>query len=295
MKASRSVLLCFCLLTLTGMRDPFRPPEDRCRIAELSQWRYQGAVRKGERWTGILKDSQQKWRRVEEGQTLENGWTIVRLTAEALTLTTGKIVRRRSGGGYVRERTMKRWIAIILIALMPAAQAGKAAKVTLVVDDVPVVQVLQALAEQERQNLVVSPDVSGTLSLHLTDVPWKQALQTVVNSAGLVLRQEGNIFHVHSQAWQKEHSARQDAERLRLQANLPLENRSISLQYADAGELAKAGEKLLSAKGTIMVDKRTNRLLLRDNRAATGGAGKMGIANGSAGGAGGAGGAYRHH
>lgn len=74
---------------------------------------------------------------------------------------------------------------------MPAAQAGKAAKVTLVVDDVPVVQVLQTLAEQERQNLVVSPDVSGTLSLHLTDVPWKQALQTVVNSAGLVLRQEG--------------------------------------------------------------------------------------------------------
>lgn len=85
---------------------------------------------------------------------------------------------------------------------MPAAQAGKAAKVTLVVDDVPVVQVLQALAEQERQNLVVSPDVSGTLSLHLTDVPWKQG---------------------------------------------------------------------------------------------PGGAGKMGIANGSAGGAGGAGGAYRHH
>lgn len=151
---------------------------------------------------------------------------------------------------------------------MPAAQAGKAAKVTLMVDDVPVVQVLQTLAEQERQNLVVSPDVSGTLSLHLTDVPWKQALQTVVNSAGLVLRQEGNILHVHSQAWQKEHSARQDAERLRLQANLPLENRSISLQYADAAELAKAGEKLLSAKGTIMVDKRTNRLLLRDNRAA---------------------------
>lgn len=151
---------------------------------------------------------------------------------------------------------------------MPAAQAEKAAKVTLVVDDVPVVQVLQALAEQEQQNLVASPDVSGTLSLHLTDVPWKQALQTVVNSAGLVLRQEGNILHVHSQAWQKEHSARQDAERLRLQANLPLENRSISLQYADAAELAKAGEKLLSAKGTITVDKRTNRLLLRDNRAA---------------------------
>lgn len=153
------------------------------------------------------------------------------------------------------------------MVLIPAAQAGKAAKVTLIVDDVPVVQVLQALAEQERQNLVVSPDVSGTLSLHLTEVPWKQALQTVVSSAGLVLRQEGTILYVHSQAWQNENRARQDSERLRRQANLPLENRSIGLQYADAAELAKAGEKLLSAKGTIMVDKRTNRLLLRDNRA----------------------------
>ncbi|VDZ76283.1 outer membrane porin HofQ [Salmonella bongori] len=147
------------------------------------------------------------------------------------------------------------------------AGGKKPAKVTLIVDDVPVVQVLQALAEQERQNLVVSPDVSGTLSLHLTEVPWKQALQTVVSSAGLVLRQEGTILYVHSQAWQNENRARQDSERLRRQANLPLENRSIGLQYADAAELAKAGEKLLSAKGTIMVDKRTNRLLLRDNRA----------------------------
>lgn len=67
--------------------------------------------------------------------------------------------------------------------LIPGVQAAKPQKVTLMVDDVPVAQVLQALAEQEKLNLVVSPDVSGTVSLHLTDVPWKQALQTVVKSA----------------------------------------------------------------------------------------------------------------
>jgi len=66
------------------------------------------------------------------------------------------------------------------------------------VDDVPVTQVLQALAEQEKHNLVISPDVSGTLSLHLVDVPWKQALNTVISSAGLTLRREGNILYVHS-------------------------------------------------------------------------------------------------
>lgn len=151
------------------------------------------------------------------------------------------------------------------MVVAPGVLAGKPQSVTLVVDDVPVGQVLQALAEQEKKNLVVSPDVGGVLSLHLTDVPWKQALQTVVKSAGLVLRQEGNILHVHSVHWQSENAARQENEQARMQASLPLEQRSIILQYADAGELAKAGEKLLSAKGRMTVDKRTNRLLLRDN------------------------------
>ena len=166
---------------------------------------------------------------------------------------------------------MKRWIAWIVIALavgITSALATKPQNVTLVVDDVPVTQVLQALAEQEQKNLVVSPDVSGVLSLHLTDVPWKQALQTVVKSAGLVLRQEGNILHVHSVQWQSENAARQDNEQARIQASMPLEQRSIILHYADAAELAKAGEKLLSAKGSMTVDKRTNRLLLRDNSVA---------------------------
>ncbi len=95
--------------------------------------------------------------------------------------------------------------------LIPGVQAAKPQKVTLMVDDVPVAQVLQALAEQEKLNLVVSPDVSGTVSLHLTDVPWKQALQTVAKSAGPITRKEGNILPVPSLAWQNKNIARQDA------------------------------------------------------------------------------------
>ena len=68
---------------------------------------------------------------------------------------------------------MKQWIAALLLMLIPGVQAAQPQKVTLMVDDVPVAQVSQALAEQEKLNLVVSPDVSGTVSLHLTDVPWK--------------------------------------------------------------------------------------------------------------------------
>lgn len=55
--------------------------------------------------------------------------------------------------------------------LIPSVQAAKPQKVTLIVNNVPVAQVLQALAKQKKLNLVVSPDVSSTVSLHLTNVP----------------------------------------------------------------------------------------------------------------------------
>ncbi|WP_437432848.1 DNA uptake porin HofQ [Yokenella regensburgei] len=140
--------------------------------------------------------------------------------------------------------------------------------VTLIMDDVPVAQVLQALAEQENKNLIITPDVSGTLSLHLVEVPWKQALQTVLTSTGLSLREEGNILHVRSATWQQQQRDAQEVAREKQKQNQPLEERSFTLRYADADELAKAGEKLLSPKGAITVDKRLNRLLLRDNKAA---------------------------
>jgi len=160
---------------------------------------------------------------------------------------------------------MKQWAGIIMVCSVLTARAEAPKPVTLMVDDVPVVQVLQSLAEQEKRNLVVSPDVSGTLSLHLINVPWKQALQTVIASAGLTLQQQGTILHVHSQAWQQQKQATLEAEQEKQRLKLPLQDHSIALRYADAGELAAAGAKLLSAKGTVTVDKRTNRLLLRDN------------------------------
>ncbi|MEO3382900.1 DNA uptake porin HofQ [Enterobacter soli] len=162
---------------------------------------------------------------------------------------------------------MKIRIMLLLMILSHPVWASTPKPVNLVVDDVPVVQVLQALAAQEERNLVVSPDVSGTLSLNLTRGPWRQALNTVVASAGLILREERGIFYVHTAAWQREQEARKEQEQIKRQLDAPLLSRSISLSYADAGELQKAAEKLLSPKGSLSVDKRTNRLLARDNQA----------------------------
>lgn len=153
-----------------------------------------------------------------------------------------------------------------MLFALPYASTATTQLVTLTVDDVPVVQVLQALAAIEKQNLVIQKDVSGTLSLHLTDVPWRQALQTVAESAGLTLSQKGTIWQVHSASWQQQKQAEQDARQARQKQNAPLQTRSIVLRYADAEELAKAGGKLLSPQGAITVDSRLNRLLIRDNK-----------------------------
>ncbi|PTA95208.1 DNA transporter HofQ [Kluyvera sp. Nf5] len=162
---------------------------------------------------------------------------------------------------------MKRTAVAALCLSSLAASAATPAPVTLMVDDVPVTQVLQALAGQEKHNLVISPDVSGTLSLHLVDVPWKQALNTVIASAGLTLRREGNILYVYSASWQQQQYDAREAALEKQKQSLPLEERSLTLRYAQASELAKAGEKLLGPKGTITVDNRLNRLLLRDHKA----------------------------
>ncbi|TDQ22153.1 protein transport protein HofQ [Raoultella sp. BIGb0149] len=127
------------------------------------------------------------------------------------------------------------------------------------------VQVLQTLAALRQQNLVVASDVSGTLSLHLHNVPWQQALRSVVDSAGLAFSQQGTILYVHTLAWKKAQQAQLESDRAKRRQNLPLQRHSIVLRYADAGELAKDGDRLLSPRGSLTVDRRTNRLLIRDD------------------------------
>ena len=149
--------------------------------------------------------------------------------------------------------------------LLITSVRAKELPVSLTVDDVPVSQVLQTLAGLGGRNIVIAPDVTGLVSLQLNNLPWKQALQTVLSSAGLVQETQGKVLFIHTQAWHADKQMQQEAEKQKRQQTLPLQGQSVTLHYADAEELAKAGEKLLSARGALTVDKRTNRLLVRDD------------------------------
>lgn len=90
MRGKRWLLVSVSMLILTGMRNPFQPAEDRCHIAELSAWRYQGAVSRGPRLIGLVQDDKHKWRRVELHETLNGGWMISQISAQSVTIETGK-------------------------------------------------------------------------------------------------------------------------------------------------------------------------------------------------------------
>lgn len=83
----RFLLLC-SLLMLTGMRDPFHPPEDRCAVGQLAQWRYLGVVSSISS-IGILQDGQKRWHRVRADDRLPVGWRVIAIDEKELVIALG--------------------------------------------------------------------------------------------------------------------------------------------------------------------------------------------------------------
>ncbi len=142
-------------------------------------------------------------------------------------------------------------------------------RLTLNFQDIDVRPVLQLLADTSGQNIVVSDSVKGRVTLRLQNVPWDQALDIVLKTKGLDMRRKGNVILVAPQA---ELAAQEKAE-LEAQKDVqdlaPLRTEFLSVNYAKASEIARlikstGGGSLLSERGNVTVDERTNTLLVQD-------------------------------
>jgi type IV pilus assembly protein PilQ len=134
--------------------------------------------------------------------------------------------------------------------------------------DIEIRAVLQIIADFTGMNMVTSDAVKGNVTLRLQNVPWDQALDIVLKSKGLAMRQMGNVILV---APAEEIAARekQEFESQKQVAELaPLYSDLIQINYAKASDIAallKAKENsMLSERGNVTVDDRTNALLIRD-------------------------------
>jgi type IV pilus assembly protein PilQ len=141
-------------------------------------------------------------------------------------------------------------------------------RLTLNFQEIETRAVLQLLADASGQNIVVSDSVQGNVTLRLQNVPWDQALDIVLRTKGLDKRKQDNVIIV---APQDELAAREKADlaaRKDLQELAPLRSEYLQVNYAKAkdmeGLIKSQGGSLLSNRGSVAVDERTNTLLLQD-------------------------------
>jgi type IV pilus assembly protein PilQ len=141
-------------------------------------------------------------------------------------------------------------------------------RLTLNFQDIDTRAVLQLLADASGQNIVVSDSVTGNVTLRLQNVPWDQALDIVLKTKGLDKRKDGNVIIVAPQAELATREKAELAARKDVQELAPLRSEYLQVNYAKAQDMAalikSQNNSLLSARGSVAVDERTNTLLLLD-------------------------------
>ncbi len=161
----------------------------------------------------------------------------------------------------------------------PSAASGGVAPpvktISLNFQNIDIKTLLQVFADFTGLNLIATDSVSGQVTVRLTEVPWPQALQIVLQSKGLASRQEGRVLWVAPQ----EEWALREKKQLEAQATLeavsPLQLMTVRLQYARASEVAQrlqggglapggSGGRWLSSRGSVMSEPRTNQLFVSD-------------------------------
>ena len=189
---------------------------------------------------------------------------------------------------------------VVTLTLAPkglaAAQRGERAiarsryigeKVTFDFKDIDIRNALKLIAEMSKLNIIMSDDVSGTLTMRLVDVPWDQALDLILAGKGLGKDQIGNVVRVAPlEVLRKEKEVKLESRKGQQELE-PLITEAISLNYAKVKDIkkmldesksaaAKAGGKkeagqalgLMSSRGSYLVDERTNTLIVTDTRQA---------------------------
>ncbi len=142
--------------------------------------------------------------------------------------------------------------------------------ISLDFQDVPVRQVLQIIAQVNGFNLVTTDTVSGNVTISLSGVPWDQALDMILKIRGLDKRLEGNILLIAPTEELTARETQQLQSKQQVQNLAALKSANIEINYAKADEIAvilkSADGGILSTRGNVTVDTRTNTLLIRDTQ-----------------------------
>ena len=137
-------------------------------------------------------------------------------------------------------------------------------RIDLDLKDADVHNVLRLLADVGRVNIVTADNVSGEVTIRMRNVPWDRALDVVLQAKSLGMVREGNVIRVAPLADLEKEREMAIARRKQEYELTPVETRLIPVSYAAASEVQSRAKDLLSPRGSIAVDDRTNVLIARD-------------------------------
>ena len=147
-------------------------------------------------------------------------------------------------------------------------------RISLNFQDIEVRAVLQLIADFTELNLVASDTVSGRITLRLQNVPWDQALELVLKTRGLDKRQVGNVLMVAPAAEIAERERQQIEANKQIAELAPLQTDFIRIRYANAAKIvdlfgagSEDGGSLVSGRGSVIVDPRTNSIIVTETSA----------------------------
>jgi type IV pilus assembly protein PilQ len=145
-----------------------------------------------------------------------------------------------------------------------AQQRYNGRRIDIDLKDADIHNILRLLADTGHVNIVTADDVAGTITIRMRNVPWDQVLDVVLQAKGLGMVRQGNLIRVAPLAQlQKEREFRLAQQKQEYELT-PLETRLIPISYAQANELQARAKELLSPRGSLSVDERTNVLIARD-------------------------------
>lgn len=151
-----------------------------------------------------------------------------------------------------------------LLGLALAAAGTEEARVSIDVREAPIVDVIRVLAEVGGFQTVIDPGVTCPLTLKLTAVRWVTVLDLALRACGLAREEEGGIVRIATPARLLAESVDRRKLEEEREASRPKDLRLVRLSYARAETLAPLLKRLLSPRGDVSYDARTNTLLILD-------------------------------
>jgi type IV pilus assembly protein PilQ len=150
------------------------------------------------------------------------------------------------------------------VSTAPQARGYTGRRITLDFNDIDIRNLLRLIADVSKKNVVVADDVTGKVTVSLRNVPWDQALDIILKAKGLGKQEIGNVIRIakHEDILKEEEAAAKAIEARR--PLLPLKVRLIPVNFARASEVSTRVKDVLSERGTVSTDDRTNVLIVKD-------------------------------